>query len=66
MSEHKLLILDDDELTGETIRNVAEYAGMSVQVTTTAKDFFVSLQAWQPSHIALDLIMPDMDGVEVH
>jgi len=65
MSEHKLLILDDDELTGETIRNVAEYAGMSVQVTTTAKDFFVSLQAWQPSHIALDLIMPDMDGVEV-
>lgn len=65
MSEHKLLILDDDELTGETIRNVAEYAGMSVQVTTTAIDFFSLLKEWQPSHIALDLIMPDMDGVEV-
>ncbi|ODN66939.1 EAL domain-containing protein [Methylophaga muralis] len=65
MSEHKLLILDDDELTGETIRNVAEYAGMSVRVTTTATDFFDLLQQWKPTHIALDLIMPDMDGVEV-
>lgn len=65
MSEHKLLILDDDELTGETIRNVAEYAGMSVQVTTNATAFFNLLKEWEPSHIALDLIMPEMDGVEV-
>lgn len=40
MSENKLLILDDDELTGETIRNVAEYAGMAVKVTLNASDFF--------------------------
>src|SRR5690554_46064 len=65
MSELKLLILDDDELTGQTIRNVAEFAGMSVKVTTTAADFFSTLTKWHPSHIALDLIMPDMDGVEV-
>ena len=65
MSEHKLLILDDDELTGETIRNVAEFAGMSVKVTTNAINFFSLLNEWQPTHIALDLIMPDMDGVEV-
>lgn len=65
MSQHKLLILDDDELTGETIRNVAEYAGMSVKVTTNAINFFSLLKQWQPTHIALDLIMPDMDGVEV-
>lgn len=65
MSDHKLLILDDDQLTGETIRNVAEYAGMSVKVTTNAINFFNLLNEWQPTHIALDLIMPDMDGVEV-
>lgn len=65
MSENKLLILDDDELTGETIRNVAEYAGMAVKVTLNASDFFQTLTDWQPSHIALDLIMPEMDGVEV-
>jgi diguanylate cyclase (GGDEF)-like protein len=65
MSEHKLLILDDDELTGETIRNVAEFAGMSVKVTTNAINFFSLLNEWHPTHIALDLIMPDMDGVEV-
>ncbi len=65
MSELKLLILDDDELTGQTIRNVAEFAGMSVKLTTTATDFFSVLTTWHPSYIALDLIMPDMDGVEV-
>lgn len=65
MSEDRLLILDDDDLTGQTIRNVAEFAGMSVMVTTTPTDFFQTLQDWQPTHIALDLVMPEMDGVEV-
>lgn len=65
MSEDRLLILDDDDLTGQTIRNVAEFAGMSVKVTTTPTEFFDILVSWNPSHIALDLVMPEMDGVEV-
>lgn len=65
MSEDRLLILDDDDLTGQTIRNVAEFAGMCVKVTSTPTDFFQILRDWQPTHIALDLVMPEMDGVEV-
>ncbi|HET8806843.1 MAG TPA: EAL domain-containing protein [Methylophaga sp.] len=65
MAELKLLVLDDDELTGQTLKNVAEFAGMSVVVTQHPKDFFAELEKWAPTHIALDLIMPDMDGVEV-
>lgn len=65
MAEMTLLVLDDDELTGQTLKNVAEFAGMSVVVTQRAQDFFAELENWTPTHIALDLIMPDMDGVEV-
>ena len=65
MAELKLLVLDDDELTGETLKNVAEFAGMSVKVTNHPSDFFETLASWSPSHIALDLVMPEMDGVEV-
>lgn len=65
MTELKLLVLDDDELTGETLKNVAEFAGMSVIVTQHPKDFFAELENWAPTHIALDLLMPEMDGVEV-
>lgn len=65
MSEQRLLILDDDELTGKTISNIAEFAGMKTCICQTSVDFFQKLEHWQPSHIAVDLIMPDMDGVEV-
>ncbi len=32
---------------------------------TGTEDFFRSVQEWQPTHIAIDLVMPEMDGVEV-
>jgi EAL domain-containing protein (putative c-di-GMP-specific phosphodiesterase class I)/ActR/RegA family two-component response regulator/GGDEF domain-containing protein len=61
----RLLILDDDPLSGQTIGNVASLAGYEVEVTDNHKDFFRILEDWPPDIIALDLVMPDMDGVEV-
>jgi EAL domain-containing protein (putative c-di-GMP-specific phosphodiesterase class I)/FixJ family two-component response regulator len=63
--DNKLLILDDDALIARTISVIGESAGFSTQMATAADEFFRLLDDWQPSHIALDLIMPDMDGVEV-
>jgi len=60
-----LLVLDDDKSVGATIQAIAENAGMECRVTTDPTEFFQLEAEWQPSHIALDLIMPDMDGVEV-
>jgi len=60
-----LLVLDDDKNVGATIRAIAETAGMECRVTTDPAEFFQLESEWQPTHIALDLIMPDMDGVEV-
>jgi len=65
MPSPRLLILDDDELTCKTIQHIAELSGFEVRFTTSAGDFFAQLDAWPPDVVALDLIMPGTDGVDV-
>lgn len=65
MSQNRLLILDDDAMIGQTIRAIAESAGLVARFTSSHTEFFAELESWQPTHIALDLIMPEMDGVQV-
>lgn len=65
MNEQRLLILDDDEMIGQTISYIARSMGLEARTTSKASDFFVLLEEWQPGRIALDLVMPDMDGVQV-
>jgi len=61
----RLLVLDDDDSVTFTICAIAEGAGFTARATTNAGDFFQQLGDWQPSHIILDLQMPDIDGIEV-
>ncbi len=61
----RLLILDDEPSIGATIAFIAEDAGFECRATTSATEFFSDCAAWEPTHIALDLIMPEMDGIEV-
>lgn len=61
----RLLILDDDPLTGQTIANIATMAGVEARYVDEPKTFFQQVRDWQPDFIALDLVMPRMDGVQV-
>ncbi|MBS9402849.1 EAL domain-containing protein [Halomonas sp. TRM85114] len=61
----RLLILDDEAMTGETIARIADFAGFDAQNITSPTAFFEQVTAWQPDILAIDLIMPEMDGVEV-
>lgn len=61
----RLLILDDDPLTGQTISNIAMLAGLDARYTDDPQEFFRQVKDWQPDFIALDLVMPRMDGVQV-
>lgn len=58
-------MLDDEPAVGTTIGTVAVRAGFETRVTTTAEEFFRLQQEWRPTHVVLDLIMPDVDGIEV-
>ena len=65
MSRRRLLILDDDPLIGQTITAIAALAGLETRYTPHPEEFFRALEEWNPTHIALDLLMPEMDGVQV-
>lgn len=65
MTELKVLILDDNNLTARAIANVAEFIGLSAKVTSDFQSFLDILHEWKPQYLIVDLIMPDMDGVEV-
>ncbi|NLQ16632.1 EAL domain-containing protein [Marinomonas sp. M1K-6] len=61
----KLLILDDDAMIADTIRRMGEYVGLECKYTVSISEFFVLMRDWCPSVVALDLLMPEMDGLEV-
>lgn len=64
-SPGRLLILDDDPAVGLTIGLLASREGLDYRTTMVADDFFAELERWRPTHIALDLVMPDVDGIEI-
>ncbi|MCS6882025.1 MAG: EAL domain-containing response regulator [Oscillochloridaceae bacterium] len=61
----RLLILDDDPLIGQTISAIATLSGLDTRYTSRPQEFFQAVEEWNPTHIALDLIMPQMDGIQV-
>jgi EAL domain-containing protein (putative c-di-GMP-specific phosphodiesterase class I)/FixJ family two-component response regulator len=65
MNSRRLLILDDEDAVAQTISAIASGIGYDVQVCIDPNEFFARLGQWQPSHLAVDLVMPAMDGVEV-
>ena len=65
MLDKTLLILDDDPLLGQTIQRLAQHIGITAQFCQTPDVFFELLESWQPDFLAIDLIMPQMDGVQV-
>jgi EAL domain-containing protein (putative c-di-GMP-specific phosphodiesterase class I) len=65
MNERRLLILDDDPSIGQTMGLIAETVRFATRFTSDPERFFALVDDWSPTHIALDLVMPTMDGVEV-
>jgi EAL domain-containing protein (putative c-di-GMP-specific phosphodiesterase class I) len=63
--EQRLLILDDEPAVAKTMQIIAQKLGFSVRCCTSPEAFFEEVDGWQPTHIAIDLVMPAMDGIEV-
>ncbi len=65
MPSERFLILDDDKDVGRLMRAVGESAGLESRSACEQEDFFRLVHDWSPTHIAVDLIMPDLDGVQI-
>jgi DNA-binding response OmpR family regulator len=65
MTEKRLLIVDDEVAFGISVRRVAEKLGFEVEVTTRGHDFKEVYNRFDPTVVILDMVMPEMDGIEL-
>jgi DNA-binding response OmpR family regulator len=65
MSARRLLVIDDEIDFGRFVSRVASPLGYEVEITTQGKDFKAAVPRFQPDVIVLDIVMPDIDGIEL-
>jgi CheY-like chemotaxis protein len=61
----RLLIVDDDRPFAAELKADGERLGLEVRRVHDTTAFEQVLKEWQPSIIAMDLVMPDSDGLEL-
>ena len=59
------MIVDDDPEFGRFVKRAISRMGHSVEDTLDPRDFIRRYDRLAPDVVFLDMIMPDMDGVEV-
>ena len=64
-TKQRLLVADDDHDFCDYVRMAAEKMGFEVAVTNDGATFKRRYESFDPTIIVLDMVMPDMDGVEL-
>lgn len=64
-STNRVLIIDDDPDLRDFLADVAESLGMTVLAADEPADFLECYRSFQPNVILLDLMMPQVDGIQV-
>ena len=65
MTKPILLIIDDEQDMAEYVGEIAEPLGFDVIISTSAREFQQNYTATQPSVIVMDIVIPEMDGIEL-
>jgi len=65
VSAARLLVLDDEPEVGATIAMLAESAGHVARATVDPAEFLALYDTWRPTHLVVDLVMPEVDGIDV-
>lgn len=61
----RLLVLDDETDFAQYVASVAKEIGFSVQTADCGDDFKQAFDDFSPDVVSIDMIMPDLDGVQV-
>ena len=65
MTNPCLLIVDDEPEMAEYVGDVADGMGFDCVIATSAKDALDLYGIHKPIGIVMDVVMPDMDGIEL-
>lgn len=58
-------MVDDEPEFGTYVGEVARGLGYEVEITTSADAFMQAYDKFDPSIVMLDVVMPDIDGIEL-
>jgi two-component system response regulator MtrA len=61
----RLLVVDDEAAVVEMLGEVGRTSGYDVRAVTHASAVQAAIEAFRPDVVLLDLMMPDIDGVEL-
>jgi CheY-like chemotaxis protein len=61
----KILVVEDDAVTARAYAQSLLRAGYEVRVAGTGTDAVAQVPLWQPDGILLDVLLPELDGIEV-
>jgi DNA-binding response OmpR family regulator len=61
----RLLVIDDEPDIASFIGQVAEEMGYEVRITSDPEDFKQLYVSFGPTVIILDVVMPEVDGIEL-
>ena len=65
MSERRVLVVDDEPQLLRALKTTLRGAGYSVDTATNGEEALALAASAQPDAIILDLVLPDLSGVEV-
>lgn len=65
MNARRLLVVDDEPDFADFVSNAAAALGFEVRVCTRSTDFKSVYASFNPTHIVLDVVMPEVDGIEI-
>ena len=61
----RLLIIDDEPDFANFVKKVGELNHFEASIERNAEDFKKLYRNWQPDQIVIDVVMPEMDGIEL-
>ncbi len=65
MNKPLLLIVDDEPDIAAFVGDVGESVGFDVLITNSSRQFQQVCSSISPSAIVMDIVMPDIDGIEL-
>ena len=65
MAEARILVVDDEAYITDLVRMALRYEGFEVAAAATGQEALTVAGAFRPDLVVLDIMLPDMEGLEV-